>query len=211
MTLSTAVRALATGIGTPRGRLTATLQPGRFPEEERLTLYLTMHDSAIRVLTAIVYHGWKTYAPWAELTRITPELHVGDRHVGYYGSSIEDRLLTLFADAVEPPGHLFVSYETDTETARALTSGVPAPASRLGFELFRRGFTWYKDWYHPEGWREGGQKLQAEKPLDEEHRRRHHRDIRQNLEAFLAGEPDSSPAVTGARERAHTVLGMLDM
>ena len=206
------VRILATGIDTPRGRLTATTAAGRFPEEERLTLYLTMHDSAIRVLTAIVYHGWKTYAPWAELTRITPELHVGDRHVGYYGSSIEDRLLTLFADAVEPPGHLFVSYETDTETARALTSGVPAPATRLGFELFRRGFTWYKDWYHPEGWREGGQKLQAEKPLDEQHRRRHHEAIQQEIKDFLATDDTDDVEDTAAvRRRASSVLGCLDI
>ncbi len=202
------VQALAEGIPTPHGTLTARVAPGRFPEEEHLTVYLAASGDTIHVLDAIVYHGWKWYAPWIELTRIAPHVNRGGRRIAYYDSPLESRLLTLFADALKPPGHLFVSYETDRETARALNDGVPAPATRLGFKLYRRGFTWYKDWYYPEGWREGGQKLQAEKPLDEEHRRRHHQVIRRDLETFLAAEPDDSDTVAAARCRARQVLDM---
>lgn len=210
-TLSKAVQMLIQGVSTAAGRLTATATPGRFPEEERLAIYLTAAEDTARVLDATVYHGWKWYGPWAELTRIAARIDVGERDIAYYGSPIEDRILSLFADAIEPPGHLFVSYDGDGETARALNGGVPPPATRLGFKLFQRGFTWFKDWYYPEGWMEGGQKVQAEKPMDERYRRRHHRAIRRDIETFLEATRSDDEHVGAARERAQPVLAELDV
>jgi len=204
--LTQAVRALTAGMDTPQGTLTATTAPGRFPEEQRLTVYLTADDAAARLLTVTVYHGWKWYAPWAELTPVSDSITLGARHLTYHGSRIETRLISLFADAIQPPAHLFISYQTDHETARALAHGVPAPATRLGYMLFTRGFTWYKDWYHPEGWMEGNQKLQAEKPLDMQHEQRHHRAIKRDITTYLAADTTNTDIARTARQRAGHIL-----
>jgi hypothetical protein len=49
------------------------------------------------------------------------------------------------------------------------------------------GFTWFKDWYFPEGGNEGGQKLQGEKPLDKKSRERHLMRIHDEVMFFLSG------------------------
>ncbi|MGC9307960.1 MAG: DUF1122 family protein [Thermoplasmatota archaeon] len=209
MSLADAAALLGAGIPVNEAMVTAERSPGRFPEEERLTVFLTSGDTSERLLTATVYHGWNWYAPWAELSRITPHLDHEGQSISYYDSPVEACILTLFADAIQPPGHLFVSYETDQETARALNRGVPPPVTRLGYQLFIRDFTWFKDWYHPEGWMEGGQKLQAEKALDAEHRQRHHEAIQEEIKDFLA--TDDTEGTAAARERARSVLGCLDI
>lgn len=67
--------------------------------------------------------------------------------------------------------------------------GLPTVTTRLGFELFKRDFTWFKDWYFPEGFREGSEKLQAEKPIDEEHRLFHLENIEKELEELMSRGP----------------------
>jgi hypothetical protein len=37
--------------------------------------------------------------------------------------------------------------------------------------VFMFSFRWFKDWYFAEGWKEGGPKLQGEKPLNEARKR----------------------------------------
>lgn len=207
--LADTVQVLRRGVSTPLGAVTATVTPGRFSQEERLTVSLHQGDISERLCIAVVYHGWKWYAPWAELTRIASIVELAGHRIAYFDSSVEYAILTMFADAIEPPGHLFVSYETDQETARALNRGVPPPVTRLGYQLFIRGFTWFKDWYHPEGWMEGGQKLQAEKALDAEHRQRHHETIMRDIETFLTTDTDNIDNIAAARHRARRVLGQL--
>lgn len=57
--------------------------------------------------------------------------------------------------------------------------------SRLGFELFKNGFTWFKDWYFPEGYLEGGRKLQGEKPLNDKAKLAQLKRIQQEVREFL--------------------------
>lgn len=64
---------------------------------------------------------------------------------------------------------------------------MPPPVSRLGYKLFKLGFTWFKDWYFAEGFWEGRQKLQGEKPNDES-RIRQFKQIYIEVEAFLEKE-----------------------
>jgi hypothetical protein len=90
-------------------------------------------------------------------------------------------------------------------------SGFPPPVTRLGFILFRLGFTWFKDWYFPEGLMEGGQKLQGEKPADNEAMIRHLKEIRQEVKIFLEGIPAAKgthPILRHAVERGERVLEM---
>jgi hypothetical protein len=51
--------------------------------------------------------------------------------------------------------------------------GVPPHLTRLGFILLENGFTWFKDWYYPEGFMGGNPKLQAEKPINDEVKQKH--------------------------------------
>lgn len=65
-------------------------------------------------------------------------------------------------------GKLFVTYIRDNETREMLYKGFSPPDTPLGFSLLKAGFTWFKDWYYPEGGNEGSPKLQANKPLNKE-------------------------------------------
>jgi hypothetical protein len=119
--------------------------------------------------------------PWVELFCLPGE----SAKEGYYGSLLEDYLLTSFASALGPGSRIFVEYQRDRETASALAMGIPPALTRLGHKLFRLGFTWFKDWYFSEGGREGSQKLQAEKPLHEEARKAQMEELQSQARDFL--------------------------
>jgi hypothetical protein len=98
-----------------------------------------------------------------------------------------------------------VAYEGD-ETERALRRKVPPPATPVGLALLRAGCRWFKDWYFPEGGREGGTKLQATLPLDDERRLASEDRLVQELRAFLDRARIRDTDRDRARE-AMTVLG----
>lgn len=114
-------------------------------------------------------------------------------------------VIPVVAAALGPGGSLMVAYEGD-ETERALRRKVPPAATPLGLAMLRAGCRWFKDWYYSEGGREGGTKLQATLPLDEERRKKSERRLVQELEDFLtrAGFPDPD------RDRADQALAVLE-
>jgi hypothetical protein len=122
---------------------------------------------------APVAHGlWFTARPNSGL-RAWADLIVSDLGV-----------LPEIAAALDPGSSLMVAYEGD-ETEAALRRRVPPAATPLGLAMLRAGFRWFKDWYYPEGGREGGTKLQGTLPLDDERRARAEEELRQELRAFL--------------------------
>jgi hypothetical protein len=114
-------------------------------------------------------------------------------------------ILPEVARALGPGASMMVAYEGD-ETERALRRRVPPAATPLGLALLRAGCRWFKDWYYPEGGREGGTKLQGTLPLDDARRRAAEEALRAELEAFLA-RPD---ATAEDRCRAREALAVLD-
>jgi len=145
--------------------------------------------------------------PWMELFCLPSE------NAGYYGSALEDSLLATFCSALGPAGRIFVEYERDRETACALNIGIDPALTRLGYKLYRLGFTWFKDWYFSEGGREGSQKLQAEKPLNEDARKRHierlHSQARELLLAIAEvrkAEIEVQSCLASAADRAKELL-----
>ncbi len=56
-----------------------------------------------------------------------------------------------------------MEYYEDRQTLRELKEGKPPEETRLGKKLKALGYRYLRDWYYPEGWMEGGYKLQAEK------------------------------------------------
>jgi hypothetical protein len=178
---------------------------GRYRNEEDFEVFIkTRGEGDAHLLFLKLYYGRPPrYLPWAELYGIA-STEGAEGGAGFFGTGVENALLGLLAGAIGPGGDLYVEYYGDRETREALERSVPAAATRLGGVLFRLGFTWFKDWYFPEG----GQKLQAERPLDEEARARHVADIRRELRAFV-GERSGEPRLSGALKRARETLGEL--
>jgi hypothetical protein len=142
-------RRLLEGIDLKQGRLhLAKVSQGRFLEEENYTIHL----NGERLLFAKVFYGRKPYyKEWVELFNIENR---------FFGTEAEDLLLELFSRCFR---RLFVEYYNDPQTTKELKSGIPPQETRLGKKLKSLGYTYFKDWYYPEGWMEGGYKLQAER------------------------------------------------
>jgi hypothetical protein len=140
-------------------------QPGRTAGEERVVI---ANDEGQRAARGLWFAGRPASGlrPWADLV-------VTDVDV-----------LPDIIESLGPGASLMVGYEGD-ETERALRRRVPAPATPLGSAMLDAGCRWFKDWYYPEGGREGGTKLQGTIPLDDVARRRAGEALIQELEAFL--------------------------
>ena len=102
-----------------------------------------------------------------------------------------------------PPPRL--AYDAGDETERALRRGAPPVATPLGLALLDAGCRWFKDWYFPEGGREGGTKLQGTLPLDEERRNQAEVELAAELRAFLDRDDAEEADAAHARE----ALGLL--
>lgn len=192
--LRLAVERLSKGVPTERLLLRARNKfKGRLAEEENLDVYAGRD----RLLSAKFFYGRKPYYfPWVELFTVNPT---------FFGSHFEPHLLRLISANIGQGGRIFVEYEGDDETREGLISGIPAPATRLGYLLFIEGFTWFKDWYFAEGFYEGDIKLQGEKPTDRNSKKKHHKEIKNEMKEFIA-RPPSGRYVKEGLERAQKVL-----
>ncbi len=166
---------------------------GRMKGHRYHHLFLRKNDIEKELSVLGVYEGKAPhYRAWMELFSIEKEVSFGDEIVEYHGSDIERILLEELSQDIEEGEKFFVEYAGDEETEYILHRGFPVVLSRLGHLLFKNGFTWFKDWYFPEGFNEGGQKLQGEKSIDEEHRVKHLKNIRAEVEEFLRNTDMSS-------------------
>ncbi len=209
--LQDAVNQLAAGIPAEERTLYARqVSTGRFADEVNVAISLRCRDAEAPLLVAKVFYGRPPhYRPWVECFDIRDALWLGGERIVFRESAAETAVLTHFSTHLGPGEDLFVEYDYDPETAQALQGNVPPPATRLGFELLRLGYTWFKDWYFPEGLLEGGQKLQAEKPIDAEKERRHRRDILRELSCFIdamEAETDRTEILGRALGRARRIL-----
>lgn len=139
--------------------------PGRTRDEERVVV---AGADGRRAARGLWFRGRPSHGihPWADLV-------------------VEDpKVIEAVARALGPGGSIMVAYEADP-TERALKRKVPPPATPLGLYLLRAGCRWFKDWYYPEGGREGGTKLQGTLPLDDDHRTRAAEKLRAELHEFL--------------------------
>ncbi len=153
---------------------------GRFAEERVVQVFNLSGGREKHLLNLILFPGRGYYRSWVEVYSVSPE---------FFGTKLEGALLDLLSEVTD---RIFIEYVEDKETVRDLSAGVPPQLSRIGFELAKRGFSWQRDWYYPEGLREGNPKIQAERPLDPSKRLRHLENLRVDLEDFLrrSGEED---------------------
>ena len=146
------------------------------------------------VCLALAFCGRGYYRPWIEVYSCNPVLGVGGRSFRLVGSSVEESLLDLLARHMGPGEPLYFEYVWDEETLREASQGVHPAFTRLGWLLLRRGFTWFKLWYYPEGFMEGAEKIQAEKPINAERMRVHLEELRREAER-LAREGRGKPSL----------------
>jgi hypothetical protein len=140
-------------------------RPGRAAGEERVVI---AGPDGNRAAFGLWFSGRESAGvrPWADLV-------------------IEDlAVIPEVVEALGPGGSLMVAYEGD-ETERALRRKVPPAATPVGLAMLKAGCRWFKDWYYPEGGREGGTKLQATLPLDDARRREAEQRLVQELEEFV--------------------------
>lgn len=184
---------------------------GRFKEEVNIDLAISAGAGEEPLLSMKVFQGRPPhYRPWIEVFNIRPEVRVGDVILRYFGSAVEDAVLGKVADALEAGEWVFVEYYRDGETLKALERGVPPPATRLGLKLLKLGFTWFKDWYYPEGFMEGGPKLQAGKPASRSHRDDSLMRLLEELSEFIeSGEGVGDDVVRRAVARAREATDLI--
>ncbi len=193
------LNAFKKGLDTPYGVIKLKrIKQGRFIEE--FNVDLSLEDESL--LTMKVFLGRKPYyGEWVEIFGIKPKLK---GQVPFFNSPVEEVLL----DSVTPYfSKVFIEYFEDKETAKELQKGVPPALSRMGYELFKRGYTYFRDWYIPEGLMEGGHKIQAGKPKNEEIRKKHLRQILEELETFRK-KCDDEELVKKIEQRAEKLLSL---
>ena len=181
------------GKETSRGPLRlAGVKRGRFPEERDAVLYTAAGETPAARIKHFAGRRSAGVAPWLEATALADD-----------GFAAE--LVRALADVLPPGGYLMVGYGDD-ETERALKRRVPPAATPLGKALYDAGCTWFKDWYYPEGWLEGGMKLQGNKPVTAEAKEANIAAIKRELEQWLERERGSDDVVERARRRAREIL-----
>ncbi len=124
---------------------------GRFVEEENVCVKW----GGDHIFYAKVFKGRGAYyKPWVEIFKVNR---------GFFGSPVELFIYKLIYENIPRGGRIFVEYWEDRETLNFLAKGGDPKESRMGKVLMEAGFKGLRDWYIPEGLKEGFYKLQAEK------------------------------------------------
>ncbi len=190
---------------------TETPMRGRFKEEIDLDVFLKKDGDKAHLFYLKIFYGRRPYyRPWIELYGLNATIHLRNTDIDYFNSPLEMNVLQYLTNCIGAGENIFVDYYMDLETRKQLETGIPAAVSRLGFMLYRLGFTWFKDWYFPEGFMEGEQKLQAEKPLNELEKNRQLKKIYESVKTFLKkteAVDRGNPQLSLIRNRAHQIVG----
>ncbi|MFW5898360.1 MAG: DUF1122 family protein [Candidatus Saliniplasma sp.] len=192
--------------------ITEDVEKGRLKDQFYLPIYLVKGGEKKRLLYMSVYLGNPPhYRGWIELFGINDELTFNGDKISYFDSNLERELISLISSHSRAGEKLFIEYQQDEETLSASNRGIPEPLTRLGHLLFQNGYTWFKDWYFAEGFNEGGQKLQGEKPIDGKNRQRHFREIVKDVKRFLSNRSEEMDKVEeNAVERARELIAEVD-
>jgi len=148
----------------------------------------------------------ESYKPWIEIYYNNIVKFKSSKIVDLSKKGLDEKLFKHLSDILPVGAHIMVVYLNHEETRKGLERDVPAPATPIGYLLWKSGCTWFKDWYFAEGFREGNVKLQGNKPLNEEDRRKNLLEIRKELTDFLKKERRREKLFLDARKRAKGAL-----
>jgi len=185
---------------------------GRFIEETNFELYLKTIDgetSENPMVKGKYFSGrGKLYKPWLDIyyyNLVKFKSKIENISEGGLG----EKLFKHLSDLLPPGSHIMVVYVDHEETRKGLERGIPAPATPIGYLLWKSGFTWFKDWYFAEGGLEGDVKLQGNKPLKDEDKQKNLLEIYKVLEEFLKKEKSEDKLFARAREKAKKVIASI--
>lgn len=196
--------------GVKLGPYTLRLQnvsQGRFEQEKRFELYLAngKNYSHHPIIRGTHFTGHNFYSPWLEMY-YNKHLSVGSSTVNLQKKQLDEQLFTTLSALLPAGSHMMVIYTNHKETHLALRKGVPPPATYLGYLLWQAGCTWFKDWYFPEGGKEGNMKLQGNKAAHAQGKRKHIESIKKDLHQFLEREKRVTKPFKNARKRARLIV-----
>ncbi len=217
--------------GLPLGdfhlRLT-TLQQLGYTEQKRFAFHLVDADGCVsdrEVLSGLYSAGRPSHFidGWIDAVVCDHALFAGPSLLApeFYEFAVDGLLADMFRSLgrlIPPNGRLWLAYEmfsdegaSHLDTRRALALHFPLVVTPIGYLLFHAGcWLGLRDWYIPEGWREGPRKLQGNKALNREHAERRATETARELLSFLRREPDPAPdLVHSGRQRAIHVLEFL--
>ncbi len=165
------------------------LSIGRFPEETNFIVFLKAEDGTISknaVVKGKYFAGrGKFYKPWLEINYYCVVQFNSSKTVILSDNSLDEKLFKNLLKLLPPGSHIMVVYSNHKETREALDRGVPAVVTPIGYLLWKSGCTWFKNWYYSEGFWEGDIKLQGNKPMNQNHRRKNLLEIRKELIELL--------------------------
>jgi hypothetical protein len=192
---------------------------GRTGRESYFNLFL-MRDGTLSlgpIVQGLFFVGRGDYIKaWIEF-RYNPRAEFPDgAAVDLEEMGLTHELFSLLGGMIPPGGSMMVIYGAEshplsTDTEKGLKRAFPPAATPFGYYLWGIGLRWFKDWYFPEGWMEGGMKLQATRPLDESIKAQREEKARGELTIFvdkMHGKP-LSPLEEEARRRAEEVLASM--
>ncbi len=152
------------------------LSRGRFIEEINFELYLktiTGETSENHVVKGKYFSGrGEFYKPWLEIYYYNLVKFESSKIVDLSERGLDEKLFKHLSNLLPPGSHIMVVYLNHEETRKDLELGVPAPATSIGYLLWKSGCTWFKDWYFAESFWEGDVKLQGNKPINKENRKK---------------------------------------
>ncbi|MFW6196109.1 MAG: DUF1122 family protein [Thermoplasmatota archaeon] len=183
---------------------------GRINNQKYMEIFCKINNSEKLMFYLSVYQGKQPYyKPWVEIFGINHNIYFQDEVINYFDNDLEDVMLNKISENLGKGGRIFVEYSEDKETRFGLVRDYPEVVTRLGYKLYKHDFTWFKDWYYPEGFNEGGEKLQAEKPIDKKHEQNHNERIKEEINRFFEGDFEENDNYRRAKNRAQDILANL--
>jgi len=185
---------------------------GRFIEEINFELYLKAIDgetSENPVVKGKYFSGrGEPYKPWLDIYYYN-RVKFKSKRENLSEGGLGEKLFKHLSDLLPPGSHIMVVYVNHEETRKGLERGVPAPATPIGYLLWKSGFTWFKDWYFAEGGLEGDVKLQGNKPMKDEDKQKNLLEIYNLLDEFLKKKKNEDELFDRARERAKEIIASI--
>ena len=155
---------------------------------------------------------------WIDGVYCSPLRFPDGRQIDLAAEGLDRPFFARLGELIPPNGRLMVAYEAfhvDApllhRTQEALRRSVPPLATPIG-ELLFHADCWLgiRDWYIPEGGREGHRKLQGNKALNAAHRQRRAAEAVQELLAFLEQTDAADDAlIREARQRSAMIVAAL--
>lgn len=186
------------------------LSSGRFPEETNFVVFLKAKDGTISknvVVKGKYFAGrGKFYKPWLEKNYNSFVQFNSSKMIALSENSLDEKLFNHLLKLLPPGSHIMVVYSNHKETKEGLNRGFPAVATSIGYLLWKSGCKWFKNWYYSEGFWEGDIKLQGNKPLNIDHRKKNLLEICKELTELLKTEQRSEKLFKNSRKRATELL-----